>query len=267
MPNQVLWAFDRALLIRIIPGHPVQRWSSKAWEPGSTRVRWPRVRSLYGAGVRNVGAVIATRALAGRVRRLYDARVERGTLMDTRAGPREVWALYDAGGRSVGSQVAPLFCDQSVAHTRRISMYRQRSVNTISTKPISMAHAGNAPRMNQRMLEGLRWVAPLAVILLLSIGCASSRSGGDSGPGTVHITMGDDGAEATSSQLTLDALRSGQSVYVIDGSDGTYTVELTEEQIADLISGSSVMTEAKGEAGSEQVRISVEKASKRDTGW
>jgi hypothetical protein len=118
------------------------------------------------------------------------------------------------------------------------------------------------------MLEGLPWLAPFAAMLLLSIGCASSRSGGDSeGPGSVHITMGDDGAEASSTELTLDALRSGQSVYVIDGSEGTYTVELTEEQVADLISGSTVMTEAKGEAGTEQVRISVEKASKRDTGW
>ena len=104
-------------------------------------------------------------------------------------------------------------------------------------------------------------------LLVGPIGCASSRSGGSSDPGSVEITLGNEGAEASSDELTLDALRAGQSVYTIEGDQGTYTVELTEDQIADLISGSTVTTEATGENGSESVRISVEKASKRGSGW
>lgn len=107
--------------------------------------------------------------------------------------------------------------------------------------------------------------ACLSVALLLGpLGCASSRSG-SSEPGSVEITL--DGAEASSDELTLDALRAGQSMYTIEGEDGPYTVELTEDQIADLIAGSTVMTEASGENGSESVRITVAKASKRGFGW
>jgi hypothetical protein len=110
--------------------------------------------------------------------------------------------------------------------------------------------------------------AGLSISLLIGpLGCASSRSGGSSEPGSVEITLGSDGAGASSDELTLDALRAGQSMYTIEGENGTYTVELTEDQIADLIAGSTVMTEASGENGSESVRITVAKASKRGFGW
>lgn len=107
----------------------------------------------------------------------------------------------------------------------------------------------------------------LSIALLIGpLGCASSR-GGSTEPGSIQITLANSGAEASSNELTLDALRAGRSTYTIQGEDGTYTVELTEDQIADLIAGSTVMTEASGENGSESVRITVAKASRRGFGW
>lgn len=140
-------------------------------------------------------------------------------------------------------------------------------VDSISGQSASATRAARIPERKPFRSNLVLAFASLAV-LLLSIGCASSRSGEDSPePGTVQVALGSDGATASSPELTLDALRAGQSVYTIEGTQGTYTVELTEDQIADLVSGSTVMTEATGDNGSEQVRISVAKASKRGFGW
>lgn len=146
-------------------------------------------------------------------------------------------------------------------------MFVRSSINSIFREPVSGGRSSRTAR-----LHPLRSTLVLTCMSLLvvasSIGCASSRSGGDGAePGTVQIALGSDGAEATSTELTLDALRAGQSVYSIQGAQGTYTVDLTEEQVADLVSGSTVMTEATGENGTEQVRISVAKASKKGFGW
>jgi hypothetical protein len=112
------------------------------------------------------------------------------------------------------------------------------------------------------------WRLSLVLLLLLPIGCASSRPG-DSAPGSVQVRLGPNATEATSPDLTLEALRAGQSIYLIEGDQGaTYRVELTEDQITDLVAGSTVMTEATGDTGTEPVRISVQKASKKSfLGW
>ena len=105
-------------------------------------------------------------------------------------------------------------------------------------------------------------------LLLLPIGCASSKPG-DSAAGSVQVRLGPNATEASSPDLTLEALRAGQSVYRIEADRGAiYRVELTEDQITDLVAGSTVMTEATGDTGNEPVRISVQKASKKSfLGW
>ncbi|MCA9726653.1 MAG: hypothetical protein KC729_03155, partial [Candidatus Eisenbacteria bacterium] len=129
-------------------------------------------------------------------------------------------------------------------------------------------HASGASR--RRLLHSARNLLALVAILFVGLACASSKPGdGTPAPGSVALKLGADGAEASSPDLTLDALRAGQAVYMVEGAHGAmYTLQLTEEQIADLIAGSTVMTEASGERGTEPVQISVQKAKKKSfLGW
>jgi hypothetical protein len=108
----------------------------------------------------------------------------------------------------------------------------------------------------------------LVAILLLGAGCAGSKPGGSAAPGMVSVLVGAEATEAAGHDISVDALEAGRTSFSVEGAQGAhYTVELTAEQVADLLAGSTVMVEGAGERGAEQIRVSIEKEKEDEGGF
>lgn len=69
------------------------------------------------------------------------------------------------------------------------------------------------------------------------------------------------------SDITLDALKSGKMEYSVSGMGKNYTVELTEQQIEDVLGGTTVMVDSMSSGGSNvRVSLTVE-GEPESSGW
>ncbi|MCA9729713.1 MAG: hypothetical protein KC729_18670, partial [Candidatus Eisenbacteria bacterium] len=103
-------------------------------------------------------------------------------------------------------------------------------------------------------------VAALLGLVLMSAGCGSSDNGKattteQSGAPAMEkpaaaatqaaphfqIQIGSEGTVATSPDLNVEALRAGDTEFTIQHGDASYQVQLSADQVADLLHGSTVM--------------------------
>lgn len=86
----------------------------------------------------------------------------------------------------------------------------------------------------------------------------------------VQIRIGADGVLAKSPDLNVAALRSGHKNFTVVNNGTSYQIELTTEEVADLLDGSTVLAATTGGAeGTETIRLSlgeVGKTTASDTG-
>lgn len=69
------------------------------------------------------------------------------------------------------------------------------------------------------------------------------------------------------SDITLDDLQSGKMEYMVSGMGKTYTVQLTEQQVKDVLDGTTVMVDSMGDGGSNvRVSLTVE-GEPESSGW
>jgi hypothetical protein len=72
--------------------------------------------------------------------------------------------------------------------------------------------------------------------------------------------------KAVSHDITLDALKSGQSEFSVSSSaDEAYPIRLSEKQIEDILAGSTVVLET--EDGGKKVKIGPQKKKAKKSGW
>jgi len=116
---------------------------------------------------------------------------------------------------------------------------------------------------------------------LFLIGCSSSEQAQKGASKTAAIEaftvkMGDASTDlkATSSHnFSLDAIKSGQTEFSIDGDSGkAFVVQLSSQDVASLLAGSTVMTQAADSKGSATKAVSLwvqmtEDEAEEDSGW
>ena len=70
-----------------------------------------------------------------------------------------------------------------------------------------------------------------------------------------------------SSDITLDALKSGKMDYTVSGMGKTYKVKLTEQQVKDVLGGTTVMVDSMTD-GASGVRVSLTvEGEAESSGW
>lgn len=112
----------------------------------------------------------------------------------------------------------------------------------------------------------------LAAAMLLWMACASGggNPGGESAASTVDVRIGAEATEASSHDITVEALNGGRVEYSVEDTMGrVFKVVLDPTQAQDLLDGSTVMAHGTDTDGkSEPIRIGVNKASKQQSfGW
>ena len=125
----------------------------------------------------------------------------------------------------------------------------------------------------------------LCLVAVLVTGCSNTnqKSGADSsgtsseaGSSAVTVKMGDSPTDLkviSGHDFSLDALKAGQMAFSLDGDAGkSYSLQLSSEDVASLLAGSTVMTEASEAQGNATKAVSlwVQQAAdevEEDSGW
>ena len=75
------------------------------------------------------------------------------------------------------------------------------------------------------------------------------------------------GSDYNTSDITLDALKSGKMEYMVSGMGKSYTVKLTDQQIKNVLDGTTVMVDSMNGSGSKvRVSLTVE-GEPESSGW
>lgn len=68
------------------------------------------------------------------------------------------------------------------------------------------------------------------------------------------------------SDFTLDDLKSGRVEYMVSGMGKTYTVKLSEQQVQEILDGTTVMVDSMNDGSKVRVSLTVEGEPER-SGW